>query len=80
MEVNLSPDLQARLNRLAADRGSDMGTLVQEAVERLVDYDECFSGKSRGAWLPRTAANSSTVRTLASESTTGIEADAHSVD
>lgn len=42
MEVNLSPDLQARLTRLAADRGSDADTLVQEAVERFVDYDEWF--------------------------------------
>jgi len=42
MEVNLNPDLQARLTRLAADRGSDAGTLVQEAEERLVDYDEWF--------------------------------------
>ncbi|MGO4885849.1 MAG: CopG family ribbon-helix-helix protein [Bryobacteraceae bacterium] len=42
MEVNLNPDLQARLDRLAADRGSDANTLVQEAVERLVDYDEWF--------------------------------------
>jgi len=42
MEVNLNPDLQARLTRLAADRGSDAGTLVQEAVERLVDHDEWF--------------------------------------
>jgi len=42
MEVNLNPDLQARLTRLAADPGSDAGTLVQEAVERLLDYDEWF--------------------------------------
>lgn len=42
MEVSLSPDLQARLTRLAADRGSDADTLVQEAVERFVDYDEWF--------------------------------------
>jgi predicted transcriptional regulator len=42
MEVNLNPDLQAKLNRLAADRGSDAGTLVQEAVERFVDHDEWF--------------------------------------
>jgi predicted transcriptional regulator len=34
--------LQARLDRLAADRGCDTGTLVQEAVERFVDYDEWF--------------------------------------
>lgn len=42
MEVNLNPGLQAKLARLAADRGSDAGTLVQEAVERFVDYDEWF--------------------------------------
>lgn len=40
--MNLNPDLQARLTRLAADRDSDAGTLVREAVERLVDYDEWF--------------------------------------
>jgi len=42
MEVNLSPDLQAKLSRLAAERGSDAQALVQEAVERFVDYDEWF--------------------------------------
>jgi predicted transcriptional regulator len=42
MEVNLAPDLQAKLSRLAAERGSDMQALVQEAVERFVDYDEWF--------------------------------------
>jgi predicted transcriptional regulator len=42
MEVNLSPDLQAKLDRLAADRGCDRGTLVQEAIERFVDYEEWF--------------------------------------
>lgn len=42
MEIDLSPELQAKLTRLAADRGSDTGTLVQEAIERFVDYDEWF--------------------------------------
>jgi predicted transcriptional regulator len=42
MDVNLSPDLQARLTRLAAERGGDAAALVQEAVERFVDYDEWF--------------------------------------
>jgi len=45
MEVNLNPDLEAKLNRLAADRGSDAGTLVQEAIERFVEYDEWFLGE-----------------------------------
>jgi predicted transcriptional regulator len=42
MEVSLSNELQDRLARLAAQRGSDSRSLVIEAVERLVDYDEWF--------------------------------------
>jgi predicted transcriptional regulator len=42
MEVNLNPDLQAKLTRLAAARGSDKQALVEEAIERFVDYDEWF--------------------------------------
>ena len=42
MEIHLNPDLQAKLVRLATERGRDAQTLVQEAVERFVDYDEWF--------------------------------------
>jgi len=42
MEINLNLELQAKLARLAADRGQDAQALVQEAIERLVDYDEWF--------------------------------------
>ncbi len=42
MEVNLTPDLQAKLSRLAAEHGRDTQALVQEAIERFVDYDEWF--------------------------------------
>jgi predicted transcriptional regulator len=42
MEVNTGPDLQAKLNRLATERGRDAQTLVREAIERLVDCDEWF--------------------------------------
>jgi len=42
MEVQLTPDLQAKLTRLAAESGRDTQALVQEAVERFVDYDEWF--------------------------------------
>ena len=42
MEVDFTPDLQAKLTRLAAEQGRDTKTLVQEAVERLVNYDEWF--------------------------------------
>ena len=42
MEVNFNSDLEAKLFRLAADQGRDPQGLVQEAVERLVDYDAWF--------------------------------------
>ena len=42
MEVHLSPDLQAKLTRLATQQGRDSESLVLEAVERMVNYDEWF--------------------------------------
>lgn len=42
MEIHLRPDLQAKLPRLAADQGRETGALVEEAIERLVNYDEWF--------------------------------------
>jgi len=42
MEIHLTPDLEAKLARLSAERGRDTLALVQEAVERLVDYEEWF--------------------------------------
>jgi predicted transcriptional regulator len=42
MEVPLSPDVQAKLTRLAAEQGRDTETLAQEAIARFVDYDEWF--------------------------------------
>ena len=42
MEVRITPDLEAKVARLAAERGRDMHALVQEAIERFVDYDEWF--------------------------------------
>ena len=42
MEVTLSPDLQAKLTRVARDRGTDAQALAREAIERLVDYDDWF--------------------------------------
>jgi predicted transcriptional regulator len=43
MEVHLPPDVETRLVRLASEQGRDTAALVQEAVVRLVDYDEWFS-------------------------------------
>ena len=42
MEVRLKPELQAKLSRLATEKGRDSESLVVEAVERMVDYDEWF--------------------------------------
>jgi len=42
MEVHLDPDVESKLSRIAADRGSDAEMLAREAIERFVDYDEWF--------------------------------------
>ena len=42
MEVHFNPDLQSKLSRMAAQRGRAAETLVEEAVARLVDYEEWF--------------------------------------
>ena len=42
MEIELSPELQAKLDRIASEQGRDTKSLVHEAVERLVGYDEWF--------------------------------------
>jgi predicted transcriptional regulator len=42
MEVNLSPELQSKLERKAKQEGRNSEALVLEAVERLVDYDAWF--------------------------------------
>ena len=42
MEVNLSPELHAKLTRIAHERGTDADALAREAIERLVDYDDWF--------------------------------------
>jgi len=43
MEVRLKPDLQEKLARLANQQGRDSESLVVEAVERLINYDEWFA-------------------------------------
>jgi predicted transcriptional regulator len=42
MEIPLTPDLQSKLSRLAAQQGRPTEALVVEAVERMVNYDEWF--------------------------------------
>jgi predicted transcriptional regulator len=45
MEVHFTPELHDKLSRIAAEQGRDSQALVQEAVERLVDYHEWFLGQ-----------------------------------
>jgi len=45
MEVTLTPDLEAKLTRLANEQGRKVEALVLEAAERMVDYDEWFIGE-----------------------------------
>jgi len=42
MEVPLSPAVQSKLARLAAERGRDAEALAIEAIERFVDHDDWF--------------------------------------
>jgi len=42
MQVQLHPDLEAKLTNLAEQQGRDTSLLVVEAVERLVDHDSWF--------------------------------------
>ena len=45
MEVTLSTEMQAKLARIAQERGTNPQELAREAIERLVDYDEWFVGE-----------------------------------
>lgn len=42
MEVNLSPEKEARLRQLATRAGKDAEQVVEEAVDRMLEYDERF--------------------------------------
>ena len=43
MEVQFTPDKQAKLSRIAAAQGLATEALVQEAVDRLLSQEEWFS-------------------------------------
>ena len=42
MEVHLSPDKEARLQQFATRTGKDTAQLVEEAVDRMLEYDARF--------------------------------------
>jgi predicted transcriptional regulator len=41
--VTLSAELQAKLARMAQERGTNPQELARQAIERLVDYDDWFA-------------------------------------
>lgn len=43
MEVYLTPEKESRLQQLATRTGRDAAQVVEEAVDRLLDYDARFS-------------------------------------
>ena len=45
MEVNLPPDLEAKLARIANQRGCDAEAVARDAIERVVNYDQWFIGE-----------------------------------
>jgi predicted transcriptional regulator len=56
MEIELSPELQAKLDRIAPQQGRDSKSLVHEAAERLVGYDEWFICQVETGWPKSIAA------------------------
>jgi predicted transcriptional regulator len=42
MEVHFSPELEAKLNRVATENGSGADEYVQQLVEHYLDHDEWF--------------------------------------
>ena len=49
MEVRLSPDKEARLQQVAARAGKEPAQLVEEAVDRLLEYEARFVEVGRAA-------------------------------
>jgi predicted transcriptional regulator len=42
MLVHFPPELEGKLNQIAAEQGKNSESLVREAVERLIGYDDWF--------------------------------------
>jgi predicted transcriptional regulator len=53
MEIHLNPDVEAKLNNIAAARGSEPELLASEAIEHFVNYDEWFLREAQREDSPR---------------------------
>jgi predicted transcriptional regulator len=49
MEVEFTPETEARLNRAAAETGSGSAEYVQQLVEHYLDHDAWFRRKVNGS-------------------------------
>jgi predicted transcriptional regulator len=67
MEVKLSPELQAKLDNIAAQQGRDAASLVHEAVERLMVTTSGSSARCKKAWRRSIAAKRSSMTKLPPE-------------
>jgi predicted transcriptional regulator len=50
MNVHFSSEIQAKLDRAAAQQGRNTESLIQEAVERLLNYNEWFARQVEEGW------------------------------
>jgi hypothetical protein len=65
VDVHFNPDLQDKLLRMTARQGRAAERLVEEAVVRLVDYDEWFLKEVDKGWLRPMGRNLSSTATSA---------------
>ena len=56
IEIHLTPELEAKLARLADQQGRKREALAEEAIERFVNFDEWFIQEVEEAWRLRTGA------------------------
>jgi RHH-type rel operon transcriptional repressor/antitoxin RelB len=47
MELNLKPELEARIARLARDTGRDAEDVVEQLLQSFLDYDDWFRHEVR---------------------------------
>jgi len=45
MQIDLSPEIEAKLSRLSDETGGNAEQLAIEAIERFVDYDDWLIGE-----------------------------------
>ena len=62
MEVHFNPELQAKLDRVAAENSSEADQYVQQLVEHYLDHDVWFRQKVKRAWSGSISESSSLMK------------------